>query len=210
MRKLLLFLVTAVLFSACSNVKFDKIPGMYQDLIPMDLHGKYVFYGKDFRSKLSDTLIVVIDNNEIQLSGSIGENKLVNHQNFNMHKLGDYYVIGTQDKVIKSLWNLYVIEPKDKGINFYSICTKHIGTNSDNVLDSYLPFLDIPINYEPIPTEPIPLQDGNGGSSIGTPNLVRYYSVSDEQFKLYFEGELKNKEYVFLKKETKDKSKKSK
>ncbi|MCG9879871.1 MAG: hypothetical protein MH472_04665 [Bacteroidia bacterium] len=207
MRKLLLILLTACIFSACSNVRFDKIPGMYQDLIPMDLHGKYVFYGKDFRSKMSDTLIVNINNNEIQLSGSFGESKLVNHQDFNMHKLGDYYIIGTQDKVIKSLWNLYVIEPKDKGINFYSITEKHIKSSSETPFDTYFPFMDVPINYEPIPTEPIPLQDGNGGSALGTPSMVRYYLASDEQFKLYFEGELKNKEYVFLKK---DKSKKSK
>jgi len=209
-KKLLLLIVVAIFTSACSDIRFDKLPGMYQDLIPPDIHGKYLFYGKDFKSRLLDTLTVTIGHNEMVLNGSNGETRLNIHQDFSLHKLGDLYIVGTQDKILKSLWNIYVIEQKEKGINLYAINNKEIKSTSQNKFDVYFPFLDVPFNYEPIPTEPMILGSTDGGAPVGTPNMLRYYTMNDEQFKNYFENELKNKDCIHLKKETKEKSKKTK
>jgi hypothetical protein len=154
-------------------------------------------------------MILNISHNEITIDGSYGETKLSIHQNFKLNKIGDLYVVGTQDKVLKSLWNLYVIEPTSKGFNFYSVHEKSIQSNPENKLDAYFPFFDVPFTYEPIPAEPMVIGDGGGGQP-GTPNMLRYYTMSDEQFKLYFENELKNKDYIPFKKDSKEKSKKSK
>jgi hypothetical protein len=209
MRKLVIILLAAFVMAGCSDIRFDKMPGVYQDLIPVEIQGKYVYYSKDFRSKLLDTMLLNVSHNEITIDGSYGETKLSIHQNFKLNKIGDLYVVGTQDKVLKSLWNLFVIEPTSKGFNFYSVHEKSIKSNPENKLDAYFPFFDVPFTYEPIPAEPMVIGDGGGGQP-GTPNMLRYYSMSDEQFKLYFENELKNKDYIPFKKDSKEKSKKSK
>lgn len=209
-KKIILMAMVASLITACGDIRFDKLPGMYQDLIPMEIQGKYIFYGKDFKSRLLDTLEVNIGHNEIILNGTQGESRLILHQDFNLHKLGDLYIIGNQDKVIKSLWNLSVIESTSKGLNFYTVNNKEIKPLAQNKLEMYFPFLDIPFNYDPIPTEPMILGSTDGGVAPGTPNMLRYYSMNDEQFKNYFENELKNKEFIPLKKDSKEKSKKSK
>jgi hypothetical protein len=209
-KKIISMAMVAILITACSDIRFDKLPGMYQDLIPMEIQGKYIFYGKDFKSRLLDTLEVNIGHNDIILNGTQGETRLILHQDFNLHKLGDLYIIGNQDKVIKSLWNLNVIEPTSKGLNFYTVNNKEIKPLAQNKLELYFPFLDIPFNYDPIPTEPMILGSTDGGVAPGTPNMLRYYSMNDEQFKNYFENELKNKEFIPLKKDSKEKSKKSK
>lgn len=211
MKKLAIILFAALLTAGCNEVRFDKVPGVYQDLIPMEIQGKYTYYSKDLKSRLLDTLLVEISQNQIIIDGTYGETKLTIHQDFRLHRLGDIFVIGRPDKVLKSLCNLSIIEISSKGINYYTVNNKSIKASGDSKFDTYFPFMDVPYSYEPIPAEPIALagDDGNGGA-VGTPNMLRYYTVSDEQFLHYFDVELKNKEYIPLKKETKEKPKKSK
>jgi|694.fasta_scaffold15109_12 hypothetical protein len=211
MKKLSIILFAVLITAGCSEVRFDKIPGVYQDLIPMEIQGKYTYYSKDIKSRLLDTLLVEINQNQIIIDGTYGETKLMIHQDFNLHKLGEIYVIGRQDKVLKSMYNLSVIEPSNKGLNYYLVNNKSIKGSVENKFDTYFPFLDVPYTYEAVPSEPIILagEDGVSGN-VGAPNMLRYYSISDEQFFHYFDKELKNKEFIPLKKETKEKTKKSK
>ncbi len=205
MTKFLSFILVAFALASCGDAKFDRIPGEYLDVIPPELHGKYQFFGKDFKSRLTDTLFVQVGSLDIKLSGTKGKHTYQIHQDFQLHKIKDVFVMGMHDKTIRELWNLTVIEPSENGLKIHFANEGKMKAEDNGVIHRHLPFQDIMVHHDPLPGAPVP---ANGAAEVVTegPTLARLYNVNDDQFMVYFNEELKGKEYIQLTKDPKDKS----
>lgn len=211
-QKLSFFLFATLLLVACGDARFDRIPGRYQDLMPTDLIGVYEFKGKDFKSVQTDSLQITVTPGEIQFK-TPSKNTVWNiHQNFHLFSLNQYHVLGTADKTIKGLWNLTVIEVTAAGLKVYPVSENKLETGLETTLMKYLPVKDLLLQHDPIMAVPssadgsmVPLAEGAGAA-----DMVRYYSMNDEQFMQYIDRELVGKEYFFLKKVVQTKETKAK
>jgi len=160
------------------------------------------YLGKDFKSPQTDSLKVIVSTTEIKFKTPTAETVWNIHQQFQFTSLSKYYVLGTPDKTIKSLWNFAIIENTPSGLKVYPFIENRLSNDQETRLMKYLPIRDLLLQHDVLIAAPsssdggaIPLGDGTG-----MPDMVRYYSVSDEQILLYFEKELLGKEYIFLKK----------
>lgn len=204
MNRFLTMILIAFTLASCSDARFDRIPGEYLDVIPPEVHGKYQFFGKDFKSRLTDTLFVQVGSTDIKISGSKGKYTYQIHQDFQLHKLKDLYILGMHDETIKSLWNLTIIEPSENGLKIHFANEGKMKAEETGVVHRHLPFQDIMIHHDPLPGAPVP---ANGAAEIVTdgPTMTRFYNVNEEHFMAYFNAELKGKEYIQLTKDPKDK-----
>jgi hypothetical protein len=205
MNKFFIFILMAFTLASCGDAKFDRIPGQYLDVIPPEVHGKYQYFGRDFKSRLTDTLFLQVGSTEIKLSGSKGKYTYQIHKDFQLHKVKDVYVMGMHDKTIKALWNLTVIEPFDNGLKIHFANEGKMNAEDNGVVHRHLPFQDIMVHHDPLPGAPVPA-DGAAEVTTDGPTMTRFYNVNEDQFMVYFNEELKGKEYMQLIKDPKDKS----
>lgn len=202
MKRLLLFLIApALLLTSCQMARFDRIPGNYQDLIPTELQGTYKFYSKDYRSRRTDTLEIQINDQSIQMISTSDKQVLTIHQQFQVYRLNHLFVIARNDETVHSLWNLFFIEGKENGLRVYPVLELKEAGSQEMMLNRYVSFHDVILNHDPIQAAPHPV---DGSASVptaiaGQPDNMRYYQASEEQIFSYFENELRDKEYFFLK-----------
>lgn len=202
--RFVLVMLAAAMLSACGDARFEKMPGMYSDMIPAELQGTYEVRGKDFKSVQSDSLVIRISNNDIVFTTANSKSTWAIHQSFQFSRLNQYYVIGTADKTIHALWNIAIIENTENGLKIYPVSEPKISLEPESPMQRYMPFKDMMLQHEPIGNMPSKVD----GSSISTPDMsngpdqVRYYSPNDEQLINYFERELKDKEYYLLRKQS--------
>jgi hypothetical protein len=205
--KLLAALLFIVFISACNQARFDKVPGLYQDLIPQQLQGNYQFKGKDFKSQKFDSLHIDIGLNEIKFIDQSGYEIWTIHQDFQIHQIRNLFVLGKSDEDVKTLWNLMILEPTDNGVKVYFVLDEKIKNTPEYKLQRYMPFMDVNYNHDPIPGVP-QLADGAQIQPNGGLNQYRFYMINEEQFINYFEKELQNKNFVLLNKTGKEKNSK--
>lgn len=200
-RLLLLLIAPALMLSSCQMARFDRIPGNYLDMIPTELQGTYKFYSKDYRSRRTDTLEIQINDQNIQMVSPTDKQVMTIHQQFQVYRLNHLFVIAKNDDLVHSLWNLILIEGKENGLRVYPVIDlKDVGSQ-ESMLNRYLSFHDVILNHDPIQAAPS-VTDGSVSvptAIAGQPDNMRYFQVSEEQIFNYFERELKDKEYFFLK-----------
>lgn len=202
LQNLTFLLLATFLIVSCGDARFDRIPGKYQDLLPVEFMGTYEFKGKDYKTPQTDSLQIVVSSTEIKFKTPTTQTVWNIHQQFQFTSLSKYYVLGMPDKTIKSLWNIAIIENTAAGLKVYPFIENRLSNDQETRLMKYLPIRDLLLQHDALVAAPnssdggaIPLGDGTG-----MPDMVRYYSVSDEQILMYFENELQGKEYIFLKK----------
>jgi hypothetical protein len=205
--KLLAALLFIVFISACNQARFDKVPGLYQDLMPQQLQGNYQFKGKDFKSQKFDSLHIEIGMNEIKFIDQNGYETWTIHQDFQIYQIRNLFILGKNDEDVKTLWNLMILEPLDNGVKVYFVLDEKIKNTPEFKIQRYMPFMDVNYNYDPIPGAP-QLADGSQTQPNGGINQYRFYMINEEQFISYFEKELQNKNFVLLNRTGKEKNSK--
>lgn len=200
-KNLFILLITTFVLASCNLARFDRYPGVYQDMIPLELQGTYVYYGKDHRSRKTDTLQIQVAQNYIQLESSSDNQKQFIHQHFQLTKLNDVFVYACSDNSIHSLWNLFILEPKENGIRMYPVFDLKEPSSTESTMIRYLSFQDLLLHHDPVQATPNAI-DGSGAAPTETalnPDNIRYFMASEDQLYNYYEKELKDKEYIFLK-----------
>ena len=119
LKNLTLLFFAALLLVSCGDARFDRMPGKYQDLLPVELMGTYEFKGRDFKMPQTDSLKVIVSTTEIKFKTPTAETIWNIHQQFQFTSLSKYYVLGTPDKTIKSLWSIAIIENTPTGLKVY-------------------------------------------------------------------------------------------
>ncbi|MDZ4667363.1 MAG: hypothetical protein SGJ00_05710 [bacterium] len=206
MNKFYALILMALVLVGCSDAKFDRLPGQFQDVIPQELQGKFQYFGKDFKSRITDTLLVEVGTHEIKFGGTKGKFNYTINRDFTIHKLGDLYILGTKDKTVRELWNLSVVQMVDNGLRVHFVREDKLKRDEDGPIQQYLAFQDVMLQHDPLPGAPVPISGGVEMGEGNGPVMVRFYMASDDQFKTYFESELKNKEYMLLSRDPKDKN----
>lgn len=192
-----------MLLFSCSDAKFTSIPGQYQDMIPSELYGNYRFISKDAHSSRFDSLFVQISTTDIKLSVGNQSMTKLNHNDFQIHKIKDWYVLGFADKTFRSLYNLMVLQPAKDGLRVYFISENNFNINEPTIISKYMEPRDLMFHHEPLIGQPS-IADGGPtppGAAPGGDNMIKYYITSEEQFRNYFDLELKDKDFVFLARE---------
>lgn len=201
-KKILGFALVAGFLASCNPAKFDRLPGEKLDIIPIEIQGTYDVNLNMMVSNTRDSFLININDNSIKQITRLGieENKLNEHFYFN--RLNNYYLIGTPDASIKSLWNITILEPVANGLRVYYVLEEKSKNSQPSRMMPYIPEREIPLNHEPI----IAMPDPKGGmvtaplGSGDSNSILKYLMMNDEQFINYFERELRGKEFILLKK----------
>jgi hypothetical protein len=123
------------------------------------------------------------------------------HQDFQIYRIGEIFVLATVDKTFSNLWNLSVIQAAKDGIRIYNINEYRTNINEPLRQERFFEPREFMFNHEPVVNAPQIIENSGGNT---TPiqnqgmNRVKYFTPTDEQFKTYFNEELKDKEYLFL------------
>lgn len=202
MKKIFFILFSSFLLVSCGDARFNGVPGVYQDVIPSEIHGNYRFYNAYVHSQKFDSLLISIDQYEIKLSTNAETLSKRIHQDFQMTKIKDLILIGTPDKTFNALWNLTVIQPTYNGIKVYFINSNVVTKNEPSHLSKYLQVNELMFHHEPINNQPTPVDGGNQiqAGPLGE-NRIAYYNANADEFRQYFDAEIKDKDYVFIPRE---------
>lgn len=200
----LAILLMMVLPAACTDARFDRIPGVYQDMMPLELMGTWELSSSNIKSAYTDSLVIEIGSREITLSGSTPKNILSIHQHFQISRLHQYFVAGMSDKVVHSLWNLAIIEVSGNDLKVYPLHEDRFRFEPENPLQRYLGHKEMALPHEPVQAGPSASPDGGATpapeAGMGAADMIHYYTANEDQIILYFERELKDKDYILLKK----------
>ncbi len=202
LKKFIGFALVAGFLASCNPAKFDRLPGEKLDMIPIGIQGTYDVNISMMTSATRDSFLININENSIKQIARLGieENKI--NEQFYFNRLNNYYVIGTPDAQIKSLWNITLLEPVVNGLRVYYILEEKSKPSQPSRMMPYLPEREMPLNHEPI----IAMPDPKGGmvtaplGSGDSNSQLKYLMMNDEQFINYFERELRGKEFILLKK----------
>jgi hypothetical protein len=202
-KNLFFILLSSLALFGCSDARFESIPGQYLDLIPSDLQGNFRFYSKDIHNHRFDSLLVQINNNQITLTNKQETvNKMI-HLDFQMHQMHDLFLIGINDMTFPTLWNLIVLEPTKEGMKVYFVNENKFKKEDPSNIQKFMGFRDL--NYQSEPIQPNGNSDGGAtpplASAHAGPSVAQYYTGTEEQFRAYFDSELKNKDYIVLTRE---------
>ncbi len=202
MKKIFFILFSSLILASCGDARFNSVPGVYQDIIPSELHGNYRFYNKDVHSHKFDSLLISVDQYEIKFSTNNESLTKRIHQDFQMTKIRDMFIMGTPDKTFNALWNLTVIQPTYNGIKVYFINDNVFVKNEPSHIGKYMQVQELMFHHEPINNQPTPVDGGNQiqAGPIGE-NRIAYYGGNAEEFRQYFDAEVKDKDYVFIPRE---------
>ncbi|MDP1728139.1 MAG: hypothetical protein Q8M15_15235 [Bacteroidota bacterium] len=212
-RKFLVFAIVAGFMASCNPAKFDRLPGEKMEIIPIGIQGTYEVNLNMMESATRDSFFININDNSIKQITRLGieENKI--NEQFYFNRLNNFYLIGTPDANIKSLWNITVLEPVANGLRVYYVLEEKTKNSQPSRMMPYLSDREMPLNHEPIIAMPDPKGGmttpplGNGDSN----STLKYMMMNDEQFANYFDRELRGKEFILLKKvKTNDKKSKKK
>lgn len=199
--KIAAFIFAACLLASCNQAKFDRIPGEKQGMVPPEIQGTYDIQMDLFKTTKRDSFFIVltdmtisqVDKNETQ------ENRI--DQDFYIYKLKNVWVLAHHDANFASLWNLAVLEAMPNGLRVYVISDeKKKKSNQQSRMAPYFPEREMPLNHEQIITVPVPNASGTPEGNGGGQNMLKYFTMNDDQFLQYFQKELQGKDFIYLKK----------
>lgn len=120
MKKLLIIIGFAVIFSSCKTALFESLPGETQQQFPQQLQGSYYTkwsYGDGFLRRKTDSLFFDITATRYSARDSA---EYFSAELDETHRLRfvnkKYYVIATQNEEFKNYWNFVFIEPTKRGL----------------------------------------------------------------------------------------------
>jgi|688.fasta_scaffold00439_8 hypothetical protein len=210
MKKLNLVIATFLILSlsACQLAKFDRVPGFEQMAIPPQFQGNFILKPGAYSNLIgSDSIGLLIDGNSIRISNKSGTYSKTIRQDFQVSEYKGNYIIAVTDKIIPSLWNLFVIETNKENLYVYPLMDKRIASEEINLIGNYLPQQQVILSHDPISPLPnsntlsIAGSDGSAAAPIvnpmgGMPSSITYFAVIDEQFQQLFNNEMKGKSFI--------------
>lgn len=195
MKHVIIALVLLVGVSACAPLRFDKAPGQRLSVMPNEYLGAYKV--KPGVSKTLDSLLVLVQQNEIKLINGSGEVSYTINRDISVSQFEDVLVLARPDEVVKSLYNLYILERKGSAIHVYFF-NETLSKQNIPVVEQYANKARLNLDHGPIESPNANQHESLPVSQSGEPDGVDYYTVDEPNFTTFLKKDLSKLESIVL------------